>query len=190
MAKQRSVKRSIATARCALMLGTVLVLNQATAAVHTLSAEPKPVHAGAQKTHMEGVTPATIVIHLADSSRTIIERPARTNVGKGKTTQPAKPASPPSSGRSFRPSVSAKPTGVQETVNRLRGYSALVAPNNPCTRLVIRVCGTRNQCASSPGCPPAKQLLQRYNQTGHSADIEASCNASLEDGIIFSACGR
>lgn len=65
-------------------------------------------------------------------------------------------------------------------------YAALVAPNNECTILVRKACGSANQCADSPGCPVAKSLLERYN--AGEVDAAESCVIALEDAIIFPQC--
>lgn len=111
-----------------------------------------------------------------------------TSAPNGTVTAPGSSSSSrsPSSGSGYT-AVAARQTGVQIAASQ---YSTRVAPNNACTALVRKVCGTQNQCASSPGCPPAKQLLERYNQSEDSADTEASCAASLENGTIFPACGE
>ena len=82
---------------------------------------------------------------------------------------------------------------IKQTRQRLRlqNYRGLTAPNNRCTQLVRRVCGQNNQCSKSPGCRPARQLLDRYNQSSGAErqQIENSCLAGLEDGIVFAQCG-
>lgn len=67
-------------------------------------------------------------------------------------------------------------------------YARRIAPTNECTILVRKVCGTSNQCADSPGCPVAKQLLGMH-ESGNPEALE-SCLVSLEDGIVFAACTK
>jgi hypothetical protein len=69
-------------------------------------------------------------------------------------------------------------------------YAALVAPTNECTILVRWVCGSENQCASSPGCPVAKQLLQLYNDQGGDPEVAEGCLISLQDDVIFNHCNQ
>jgi hypothetical protein len=70
----------------------------------------------------------------------------------------------------------------------VNAYASLIAPTNECTLLVRKVCGMENQCANSPGCPPAKQLLERFNQSTDHAEAAESCLISLEDAVIFHEC--
>lgn len=67
-------------------------------------------------------------------------------------------------------------------------YADLVAPTNECTILARKVCGEQNQCASSPGCPIAMELLSRYNAESDPSDIAGSCLIALEDPIVFNQC--
>lgn len=67
-----------------------------------------------------------------------------------------------------------------------RAYADLIASANECSILVRKVCGETNQCASSPGCPIAKELLSRLN-SGDS-DVAGSCLIALEDPVVFNQC--
>ena len=67
-------------------------------------------------------------------------------------------------------------------------YAQLIGPTNECTILVRKVCGSQNQCASAPGCPLARQLLDLYNGGSDTTAVAESCVISLEDGIVFPAC--
>ncbi len=134
------------------------------------------------------VKPGAYYIRLADSRGALASLPVRVTVTTQRSTA------------SFgRRTTQAKPSGVK-AANRLAmqlgwrsgttDYATLIAPSNACTALVRRVCGDAEQCGSRAGCSSAKYLLERYNQTGHSADVEASCNASLEDGALFPVCSQ
>ena len=67
-------------------------------------------------------------------------------------------------------------------------YTQLIAPTNECTILVRKVCGLQNQCASAPGCPVTKQLLDYYNKETNKTATAESCVISLQDGIVFPQC--
>ena len=67
-------------------------------------------------------------------------------------------------------------------------YAQLITPTNECTILVRKVCGQQNQCASAPGCPLAKQLLDLYNTDSDTTAVAEACVISLEDGIVFPQC--
>lgn len=63
----------------------------------------------------------------------------------------------------------------------------------PCSLLVDRVCGglTDNAtCSDAPGCEPARVLYERSSSgdAGERASAEASCNAALEDDVVFAPC--
>jgi hypothetical protein len=76
-------------------------------------------------------------------------------------------------------------------VSREDQYARLVEPTNECTLLVRKTCGAANQCATAPGCPVAMILLERFNEGGAAGQEAAeSCLMSLEDGIVFAACGQ
>ncbi len=67
-------------------------------------------------------------------------------------------------------------------------YAQLITPTNECTILVRKVCGLQNQCASAPGCPLAKQLLDLYNTGSDTTAAAEACVISLEDSIVFPQC--
>jgi hypothetical protein len=69
-----------------------------------------------------------------------------------------------------------------------RAYADLVAPTNECTILARKVCGEQFQCASSPGCPVAMELVNRYNAESDPSAIAGSCLIALEDPVIFNQC--
>jgi hypothetical protein len=65
----------------------------------------------------------------------------------------------------------------------------------PCEELVIKVCGTRNQCAQQPACAPAKQLMDREYQERITALSSNSptyttgqCRTALGDKQFFIPC--
>jgi hypothetical protein len=78
--------------------------------------------------------------------------------------------------------------GGSATPTAEEAYAQLITPTNECTILVRKVCGLQNQCASAPGCPLAKQLLDLYNTDTDTAPAAEACVASLEDGIVFPQC--
>ncbi len=67
-------------------------------------------------------------------------------------------------------------------------YASLIEPTNECTILVRKVCGLENQCSTSPGCPVAMQILERYNEESDPSEIAESCVIGLEDSIVFNQC--
>lgn len=63
----------------------------------------------------------------------------------------------------------------------------------PCVLLVDRVCGGSSDdaaCRDAPGCEPARVLegRSRSSDADERAEAEASCNAALEDDVVFAAC--
>lgn len=67
--------------------------------------------------------------------------------------------------------------------------------STPCDKLVMKVCGNRNQCADQPGCSPAKQLIEmEYRERISSIDPKAAtfttgqCQQALRDEAFFAAC--
>lgn len=78
--------------------------------------------------------------------------------------------------------------GGRATPTPEEAYAQLITPTNECTILVRKVCGQQNQCASAPGCPLAKQLLELYNTESDKTPAAEACVGSLEDGIIFPQC--
>lgn len=63
----------------------------------------------------------------------------------------------------------------------------------PCALLVDRVCGGPAEdaaCADAPGCDPAKELHTRSSSSDaqERSDAESSCNAALEDDVVFAPC--
>ena len=78
--------------------------------------------------------------------------------------------------------------GGRATPTPEEAYAQLITPTNECTILVRKVCGLQNQCASAPGCPLAKQLLDFFNTETDKTPAAESCVGSLEDGIIFPQC--
>lgn len=70
-------------------------------------------------------------------------------------------------------------------------FERLVQPDNVCTILVRKTCGSQNQCAGSAGCQAAMYLLSRYNQGGDAAEMEMAydaCLVSLADELVFHPC--
>lgn len=67
-------------------------------------------------------------------------------------------------------------------------YASLIEPTNECTILVRKVCGLENQCSTSPGCPVALQILERYNEESDPTETAESCVIGLEDSIVFNQC--
>ncbi|MGD8615561.1 MAG: hypothetical protein PVI91_07870 [Gammaproteobacteria bacterium] len=67
---------------------------------------------------------------------------------------------------------------------------------SPCEKLVRRVCGEAAECADSPGCPPARQLLQMEEQE-RAADptpnrmtyASGQCQEADRDREFFATCG-
>lgn len=64
----------------------------------------------------------------------------------------------------------------------------------PCTVLVQRVCGalaSPASCEEAPGCSPARDLLAgaESDDAEERQSAETSCNAALEDDVVFSTCG-
>lgn len=62
-----------------------------------------------------------------------------------------------------------------------------------CALLVDRVCGGPSddaKCAEAPGCDPAKELQVRSSSSDaqERSDAESSCNAALEDDVVFAPC--
>ena len=78
--------------------------------------------------------------------------------------------------------------GRSATPTPEEAYAQLITPTNECTILVRKVCGQQNQCASAPGCPLAKQLLDLYNTDSDTTAVAEACVISLEDGIVFPQC--
>ncbi len=63
----------------------------------------------------------------------------------------------------------------------------------PCALLVDRVCGGQAEdaeCSAAPGCQPARVLLTRSSSSDaqEREDAQASCNAALEDDVVFAPC--
>lgn len=68
---------------------------------------------------------------------------------------------------------------------------------SPCERLVRKVCGSNDECATAAGCEPARQLLTMENeerQANSSPNImtfsSAQCQEAHQDTSLFSACGQ
>jgi hypothetical protein len=66
-----------------------------------------------------------------------------------------------------------------------------------CQRLVDEVCGMRNQCANSSGCPLARQLMEmEYQDRLSSVNPEAitnsgrQCQGAFADKDLFTPCER
>ena len=65
----------------------------------------------------------------------------------------------------------------------------------PCEELVIKVCGTRNQCAQQPACQPAKQLMgMEYDERVTALSLNSptyttgQCRKALWDTAFFIPC--
>ena len=78
--------------------------------------------------------------------------------------------------------------GRSATPTPEEAYAQLITPTNECTILVRKVCGLQNQCASTPGCPLAKQVLGAYNLETDTTSAAEGCVSALEDGIVFPQC--
>lgn len=66
----------------------------------------------------------------------------------------------------------------------------------PCDALMTRVCGGTTptaECASNPGCDPARVLYERSTSpsstTAAIQQADASCAAALTDDAVFAPCG-
>lgn len=63
----------------------------------------------------------------------------------------------------------------------------------PCALLVDRVCGGATDdaaCRDAPGCEPARVMHERSTspEAEEREEAEASCNAALEDDVVFAPC--
>jgi hypothetical protein len=63
----------------------------------------------------------------------------------------------------------------------------------PCAVLVDRVCGgstAPGRCEDAPGCAPARELLDSAasDDAEDRQSAEVSCNAALEDDVVFATC--
>jgi hypothetical protein len=67
-------------------------------------------------------------------------------------------------------------------------YACLIEPTNECTILVRTVCGLGNECSTSPGCPVALQILERYNEESDPTETAESCVIAFADSIVFNQC--
>jgi len=67
-------------------------------------------------------------------------------------------------------------------------------PDSTCVNLVIKTCGFDGECASSPGCSPARQLLSLQTEETMGvagatiAEVTDHCREAMADERSFPAC--
>lgn len=89
------------------------------------------------------------------------------------------------------------PPPVTEDSRLKEWIGAPIVGYSPCERLVRDVCGKTDECATAPGCEPARQLLEMERQERKSATSpnimtysSAQCQQAHQDRTLFGLCGQ